>query len=236
MSVRPYTFDTWSTGGTGSKGVLSGLRECAPRLSVILVGGALSVSGTSSAEPTRVWEAPFVHEADATASGLGWANSTADSEAEVTRRAISELRKISGLTWEQLGMLFDVSRRSVHFWASGKPLNAGNEARLMRVLDVVREADRGNARGTRAAMFQVTEGETAFDMLVAQRFDDAREFLGRSVKRSSPTMAELSAEANAARMPLPPEELFDAKHGRVHREPGQARAARTVRNRRRGSS
>lgn len=30
--------------------------------------------------------------------------------------------------------------------------------------------------------------------------------------------------------PLPPEELFDAKSERVHREPGRARAAPTVRN------
>jgi hypothetical protein len=45
---------------------------------------------------------------------------------------------------------------------------------------------------------------------------------------------ELSAEAKAARKPLPPEELFDAKQDRVHRETGRARAARTVRNKRRG--
>ncbi len=46
----------------------------------------------------------------------------------------------------------------------------------------------------------------------------------------------LSAAAKAERKPLPPEELFDAKSERVHREPGRARAARTVRNKRRGSS
>lgn len=50
-----------------------------------------------------------------------------------------------------------------------------------------------------------------------------------------PARAELSAEAKAARKPLPPEELFDAQNDRVHREPGRARAARTVRNKRRGS-
>ena len=237
MSLQTYAFDALGSGGTTSVG-LAGLRERAPRLSVIVVSGALSVSGTSSAEPMRVWEAPYVNEMDATASGPGWElqQIPAEPAPEATRQAIAELRRISGLTWEQLGQLFEVSRRSVHFWASGKPLNAANEERLMRVLDVVRDVDRGSARGNRSALFDVNEGTTAFDLLVGQRFDDARAVLGSGVGRAVPARAELSAEAKAARKPLPPEELFDAKHDRVHREPGRARAARTVRNKRRGSS
>ncbi|WP_419950972.1 helix-turn-helix domain-containing protein [Candidatus Palauibacter sp.] len=78
-------------------------------------------------------------------------------DAEATRAAVSELRRISGLTWEQLAELFGVSRRSVHCWASGKPLNAANHERLMRVLDVVRDADRGTAHSTRAALLEARE-------------------------------------------------------------------------------
>lgn len=48
-----------------------------------------------------------------------------------------------------------------------------------------------------------------------------------------PVLGELSAEAKAARTPLRPEELVEALHDRVHRDPGRARAARTVRNSRR---
>lgn len=76
-------------------------RERLPRLSVIVVSGALSVSGTSSAEPNRVWEAPYVHEYDATASGEGWVEPEregAEQPHEATREAVSELRRISGLT------------------------------------------------------------------------------------------------------------------------------------------
>ena len=36
--------------------------------------------------------------------------------------AIGELRRLSGLTWDQLARLFNLSRRSLHFWASGKPM------------------------------------------------------------------------------------------------------------------
>lgn len=237
MSLQSLLHEPTVSEGTTSFSGLSGLRDRAS-LSVIVVSGALSLSGTSSAEPTKVWEAPYVHEADATASGPGWElkERQAEREPEATREAVAELRRISGLTWEQLGQLFEVSRRSVHFWASGKPLNSTNEERLMRVLDVVRDADRGSARATRAALLDASDGTTSFDMLVAQRFEDARAALGQGPGRVAPALAELSAAAKAERKPLPPEELFDAKSERVHRGPGRARAARTVRNKRRGSS
>ena len=218
--------------GTTSSSDLSGFRDNAS-FSVIVVSGALSISGTSSAEPTKVWEAPYLHELDATATGPGWG--LGEQQSETTRKAISELRRISGLTWEQLGQLFEVSRRSVHFWASGKPLNSANEERLMRVLDVVRSADRGSARSTRAALLDASGGTTPFDMLVAQRFEEARAALGRGAGRRAPSLTKLSPTAKAERKPLPPEVLFDVKSERVHREPGRARAARTMRNKRRGS-
>ena len=156
-----------------------------------------------------------------------------ETETEATRKAISELRRISGLTWEHLAALFGVSRRSVHFWASGKPLNAANHERLMHVLDVVRHADRGTARGTRAALLEAREGTTAFEMLTDQRFEEARAALGRGRTRLVPTLTPLSEAAQTARKPLPPEELYEAKSDRVHRQPGRGRAARTARGQRR---
>jgi hypothetical protein len=38
---------------------------------------------------------------------------------EPAPRVIAEIRHLTGLTWEQLAQVFNVSRRSVHFWASG---------------------------------------------------------------------------------------------------------------------
>ena len=205
-------------------------------LSVIMVSGALSIAGTSSAGPTTIWGAPYIPESDTTAS---WPSCDAvatqvEIETEATRKAVSELRRISGLTWQQLAGLFGVSRRSVHFWASGKPLNATNHQRLMHVLDVVRGADRGTARSTRAALLDAREGTTAFELLADQRFREARVVLGRGRPRLVPVLTQLSAAAQAARKPLPPDELYDAKSDRVHQEPGRARAARTARGQRRG--
>jgi len=231
-----HSYDRGAHEVTGS--TLGFAREALPRLTVILVSGSLSMAGTSSAEPARLWEDPYVHEYDVTSSGLTWETQPTDAsqpEGERTREAISELRRISGLTWEQLGQLFGVSRRSVHFWASGKPLNAGNERRLLLVLDIVRSADRGDARSTRSALFEVHEGTTAFELLLAEGFEEARSMLGKGTGRRRPVLGELDSSGKAARAPLPPAELVDARHDRVHRDPGRTRAARTVRNSRRGT-
>lgn len=211
-------------------------RSHAPQF-VILVRVPLSVAGTSSAGPCRLWEAPYIHRADATVCGSNrdLTGTRTGSETEVTRRAVSELRRISGLTWQQLGHLLGVSRRSVHYWASGKPVNTENRERIIQVLNIVRAADRGSARSTRAVLLDAGEGTTPLEMLATQRFDDARLALGQGRARPLPALAGLSAEAKDARKPLPPEELYDAKSERVHREPGRARAARAVRNTRRGS-
>ena len=221
--------------GTTSSTGRAGIRDRAS-LSVIMVSGALSIAGTSSAEPTTIWGAPYIHESDTTAGGPS-RDAVAiqiEIETEATRQAVSELRRISGLTWEQLAGLFGVSRRSVHFWASGKPLNATNHQRLMRVLDVVRGADRGTAGSTRAALLDARKGTTAFELLADQRFREARVALGRGRTRLVPVLTQLSAAAQTARKPLPPDELYDAKSDRVHQEPGPARAARTARGQRRG--
>ncbi|MXV95309.1 MAG: hypothetical protein F4Y07_16460 [Gemmatimonadetes bacterium] len=236
MNLQPLLYGSEIGYPTSS---FSGLADDRGRTTqpIIVFSGALSIAGTSSAGSTTMWEAPYIHSVDTTVSGSSWGlrGSRIGNRPEATRKAISELRRISGLTWEQLGQLLGVSRRSVHFWASGKPLNASNEQRLMRVLDVVRSADRGSARSMRAALMDTNQGTAPFDMLAAQRFEDALLILGQRRARFVPALARLSEEAKAARRPLPPEELYDAKSERVHREPGRARAARTARDTRRGS-
>jgi DNA-binding transcriptional regulator YiaG len=230
MSVSPLAFDTAVAPTTASTSA-AGNFASGPVLSVIIVSGALAIPGTSSAEPRLSWEA---HD-ERTSSGPSSSSSeiSAEHSAEVSARAISELRRISGLTWDQLGQLFEVSRRSVHFWASGKAMNAANLKRLMRALEVVRAADRGDARSNRAALFERTDNVAPFDLLVEQRYEEAAALLGSGRGRRKVANVELDAASRAARMPPPPADLVDARHDRVHREVGRARAARTVRNKRR---
>jgi transcriptional regulator with XRE-family HTH domain len=145
------------------------------------------------------------------------------------RGALAELRRLSGLTWEQFAGLFNVSRRSLHFWASGKAMTPANEEHLQRLLLVVRKIDRGSASANRAELLAVRDdGTILFDLLANRQYD--RVFstpgLGEAKRVVAP---KLSDEAMAARVPRPPEELVDALQDRVHRETGIARAAKSVR-------
>ena len=51
---------------------------------------------------------------------------------------VVELHAESGLTWQQIAKLFNVSRRAVHGWASGGRMNAPNLERLGVILRAVR--------------------------------------------------------------------------------------------------
>jgi DNA-binding transcriptional regulator YiaG len=120
--------------------------------------------------------------------------------------AISELRLLSGLTWEQLARLLGVARRSVHLWASGMALSPANEERLLRVLATIRQVDRGDAAANRAALFAEHKGGVvAFDLLARGEYEQVRALLGPGRPRRVRSLRPLSASARAARMPLSPD-------------------------------
>lgn len=142
--------------------------------------------------------------------------------------AIAELRRLSGFTWDQLARLFKVSRRSLHFWASGKAMTPSNEEHLQRLLAVVRKIDRGSASINRSALLAVQDDRTiAYDLLADEQYDRVVTLLGPGGARRVKA-PKLSAEAMAARAPRPPEELVGALQDRVHASSGRLLAARAV--------
>jgi DNA-binding transcriptional regulator YiaG len=142
---------------------------------------------------------------------------------------IGELRRMSGLTWDQLARLFNVGRRSLHFWASGKSMAPSNEERLQRLLAVVRKVDRGSGSANRAALLGVREdGNIPFDLLVAGDYERVVSLLGPGEGRRVPPL-KFSEESRTARAPQLPEELVGALQDRIHRDGGTARAAKSVR-------
>jgi len=144
--------------------------------------------------------------------------------------AIYEVRRITGLSWDQLARLFGVSRRSVHFWANGKALNSDNEEHLYRLLATAKQIDRGSVSETRAAILRANDrGVIAFDLLAARRYDDALMILSTGQSRARPTLAPLSAEARKARAAPPPNQLLGAVQGTAHMPAGGGRPARTRR-------
>ncbi len=86
-----------------------------------------------------------------------------------TSSALMEIRRLAGLTWQEMGDLFGVSRRSIHHWVSGKPLSAGHERRVRVVLGELRRVDAGSAQTNRDRLFTVSEGrgDSLFERLQA---------------------------------------------------------------------
>ncbi len=236
-------FSALSTSGSGAdiSAVGYGLRGSLAPIAVIIAAWQPLAHATSSAASTGVWSEPFVWDSHRTAGDDSWnapaePDQIAATDSDVTSRAVSELRRVSGLTWKQLAQIFGVSRRSVHFWASGKPMNSANERHLLKVLDIVREADQGDARSNRAALFTVSAGSAPFDLLTSQAFDEAAARLGRRQPGRRVERRELDADARAERTPPPPDGLIEAMNDQIHRDAGAGSAARTVRNMRREST
>ena len=213
VEIYPQPFKSLATSGAGSL-------QRARMWAIIHISGALSSQGTTSSEiPSQGSVDPLALEQ--TSTGL--------AELTSPEVAIAELRRRSGLTWEQLARVFGVARRSVHFWASGKALNATNEERLGRLLAVIRRIDRGNAPQTRAMlMTALDDGTIPFDLLVTGQLDELVDRVGGGRREVVRVLPPLSAAARSARTPLRPEERVGALHDTVHHEVGRARVAKTV--------
>jgi transcriptional regulator with XRE-family HTH domain len=148
-----------------------------------------------------------------------------------SQKAINELRKTSGLTWEQVAKLFNVSRRSIHFWASGQPLSSNNEEKLNRLLGVIRYIDRGSASLNRKLLLSPNaDGELPLDQLISGEYDQVKENLGRGNPPKRPQLTPLSEEESELRRPLPPEILIDALQDSIHHDVGRSRPAKTLRS------
>lgn len=125
---------------------------------------------------------------------------------------IFKIRHLSGLTWDELATVFGVSRRSLHHWANGKPINAANEDRVRRVLATLQRIDRGEAQRNRALlMTPCPDGGLVIDLLRRADFETVERLVQAGPGRLSPA-GRLSAEAAAARRPPSPAELVDARH------------------------
>lgn len=190
----------------------------------MLVGWMLVGLGTSTEtalppENVQQWQRPAA-QTSAGASAV---------ESVPAGAAIGELRRLSGLTWEQLARIFNVSRRSLHFWASGKAMTPSNEEHLQRLLAAVRKLDRGSASENRTLLLAVREdGSLPFDLLAAGDYNRVVALLGPGHGRKPLPQSKLSPDAQAARAPRPPEELVGALQDRIHPASGRLLAAKPV--------
>ena len=205
-----------SVSGTSSGGSL-----ISRSLRVICIAGALSIGGTDSVFAST--HHPLHQLTFQTNSGLS-------AEQKVPAGpAIMELRRLSGMTWGQLASLFEVTRRTLHFWASGKALNAGNEEKLYQIVSTIRQIDKGSARENRDALYTTQPGGIAPIALIrAGYYDEVVSLLGHT-PADRPVLTPLSREARFQRMPVAPEILATGLQDKIHSEIGPKRAVRAVR-------
>ncbi len=158
------------------------------------------------------------------------------SSSETTQKALSELRRLSGLTWEQLAKVFNVSRRSLHFWASGKPLSSSSEEQLNRVLGAIQYIDRGSASLNRSLLLKPdANGNLPIDLLIAGKYEEFKQTIGIGNAPQKLQLGSLSEDVYKARMPQNPEDLVDALQDSVHRNVGKSRRGRAARSRKNSS-
>lgn len=215
MSSLAATFPPLSPPrGTSGDGILRHAQDL-----LISVCGSLAAGTSASA---RMMVPLELYAPAQTNSGVMLAQPEASQAA-----AIQELRRRSGLTWEELAGLFGVSRRSVHFWASGKPMSPLHEEALSGLLHVVRYIDRGAGTATRAALTSMqVDGTSPLELLAEGRWREVMSRLGQGggvIARPS-----INTVAHPLWAPPSPDRLVDAVHDTAHRNAGHSRAGRSV--------
>ena len=129
--------------------------------------------------------------------------------------SVAELRRLSGLTWDQLAGLMDVSRRSLHHWVSGKPASAEHQTRLQRLLGTLRRLDRGDSTQNRTLLLTPDHtGRLLLDWLKSEQYEAAVALAGQQAAQRVSASTELSAAARASRTPPAPADLVQAKQDR----------------------
>lgn len=114
---------------------------------------------------------------------------------------ISELRRISGLTWAQLADVFGVSARAPFHWASGKAVSAENHRRLGQALAAAKYVDRGSAEANRNLLLgSAPSGQTFLELMRNSEFDLVRQLAGPGQGRAA-TPSTLSADAERFNAP-----------------------------------
>jgi DNA-binding transcriptional regulator YiaG len=166
-----------------------------------------------------LWPARLMEQ---TTAGMAVAR---EEQEERAGAVIAELRRLSGLTWEQLAQLFQVTRRSLHFWASGKPMTPAHRAHLDGLLATIRQIDRGSAGPNRELLMARHGDTTAFELLERGEYDRVLALIGPGNARARVRSPRLAPEVLAARAPRPPGDLVGALQDRVHLEkPGKVTA------------
>ena len=147
-----------------------------------------------------------------------------------TSEAIFEIRRRSGLTWDQLSEIFTVPRRKIHQWANGKSPSIQQESEIRSTLTVIRHLDEGDSHATRARLLEVTNGQAPIELISKRCYAEVlRQDAGTGMANASHRQTALSEDEWERRKPTPPVLLLDAIADRPKTPVGKVRILRPVR-------
>ena len=102
---------------------------------------------------------------------------------------VYELRRLTALTWEDLGDLLGVSRQAVHDWANGKPIKPGNAEKLRVLVAAFRALPLTDAAGRRAALLsRLSDGRRPLDLLQDGAISDALAAIANYQQHGAPLL------------------------------------------------
>ena len=193
IDANPTTIDLEDWTSTGPVADLSELRPNSPGILL-----CWSAAGTNVLSARTLGVGRLFADNGSTAAGRVISDPIPNFQ-----QAVGEIRRRSGLTWEQLARVFGVGRRSVHFWARGARPSAENAERIGRVLRIVRELDTGSPDRTRAALLDASShGRSIFELLCDGRDPEAA-LMSRGVEIAGrPERSDPRARRNRRPPPL----------------------------------
>lgn len=130
----------------------------------------------------------MVHAFEATNS-RGWTLvcDTPEAPSLSPQEIIREVKRLSGLTWDNIAEIIGVSTRSVHLWLSGGQMAETKQQKVGSILSVLKYIDRGYGKVNRALILSASdEGTTVLTMLATGEYERAKATMGAGSLRSSP--------------------------------------------------
>jgi DNA-binding transcriptional regulator YiaG len=199
-------------------------------IAVLLVGA--TGFGTSLEPSIHALQFRTIQQHSQTSAGVLVEHSS--QQQRTTAQEISFMRLTTGLTWQQIADLFNVSRQAIHAWASGAPLNSINAKHLRKLVNLIEKVNRGTISANRSILEQHFEGRSVLEMLNISSYDDqVLALVGVGGHTSHPSLP-MSKAARAQRTPLKPEELVGALQDRILEEPKTYRSHKSQRVKRSG--
>lgn len=174
---------------TSTSGAVLERRQPGAAISAFAFGCALvTSSAVGVVPPAHPWTMTSVRQefpeipaetllslAGQTSSGLPKANGSPAGEPSLSlAQRIAQIRAMVGLTTDQVGRLFGVSRRSVHNWINGSAMAPQHEERAATVLSIVQALPGSTPHERRSALLDSTHGTSLFHQLVATREEAER--------------------------------------------------------------